>query len=155
MVHFLRNVLALVPKKAQAMVAATVRTIFEQSTRQAAKSQRDTVIEALQGRFPKVVALLLAAEEEIFTFYDFPVEHRRQIYRTNPLERLNKELKRRSAVVGIFPNRAAAVRLLGAVLLEQHEEWLVGRRSFSEESMRRLLDPTEEVAPAQLNTPAA
>jgi putative transposase len=154
-VHFLRNVLARVPKTAQAMVAATVRTIFEQPDRDRARAQLGTVIAALQDRFPSVVELLIEAEDEVFTFYDFPAEHRRQIYSTNPLERLNKELKRRSAVVGIFPNRAATVRLLGAVLVEQHEEWLVGRRYFSETSMRRLLDPTDDADIPQVEAPAA
>jgi transposase-like protein len=154
-VHFMRNVLARVPKAAQAMVAATVRTIFQQPDRERARAQLGTVIVALQDRFPAVVELLIEAEEEVFTFYDFPTEHRRQIYSTNPLERLNKELKRRSAVVGIFPNRAATVRLLGAVLVEQHEEWLVGRRYFSETSMRKLLSPTDEPPIPQVEAPAA
>ncbi len=154
-VHFMRNILARVPKAAQAMVAATVRTIFEQPDRARARAQLGTVIEALADRFPAVVELLIEAEDEVFTFYDFPAEHRRQIYSTNPLERLNKELKRRSAVVGIFPNRAAAVRLLGAVLLEQHEEWLVGRRYFSETSMRKLLGPADEPPIPQVEAPAA
>ena len=154
-VHFMRNVLARVPKQAQAMVAATVRTIFEQPDRDRARAQLGKVIDALADRFPAVVELLIEAEDEVFTFYDFPAEHRRQMYSTNPLERLNKELKRRSAVVGIFPNRAAAIRLLGAVLMEQHEEWLVGRRYFSETSMRKLLGPTEESMVAQVDAPAA
>ena len=154
-VHFLRNILARVPKKAQAMVAATVRTIFEQPDRARARTQLGQVIEALADRFPAVVELLIEAEEEVFTFYDFPAEHRRQTYSTNPLERLNKELKRRSAVVGIFPNRAATVRVLGAVLMEQHEEWLVGRRYFSETSMRKLLGPPEEPPIPQVEAPAA
>ena len=145
-VHFLRNVLACVPKTAQAMVAATVRTIFEQSSRQAAQAQLRHVVGLLADRFPRVVRLLEDAEEEVFTFYDFPLAHRRQVYSTNPLERLNKELKRRSAVVGIFPNRAAVLRLLGAILAEQSDEWRVGRRYFSEASMRQLLEPPTEVA---------
>jgi transposase-like protein len=140
-VHFLRNVLALVPKTAQAMVAATVRTIFEQPSRQAAQVQLAQVVGLLAERFPRVVRLLEDAEAEVFTFYDFPLAHRRQIYSTNPLERLNKVLKRRRAVVGIFPNRVAALRLLGAVLVEQRDEWRVGRRYFSEASMRRLCEP--------------
>lgn len=82
--------------------------------------------------------LLIAAEEEIFAFYDFPSEHHRQIYSTNPLERLNKELKRRSAVVGIFPNRGAVTRLFGALLAAQNDEWLVSKRYFSEVSMQKL-----------------
>ena len=140
-VHFMRNLLARVPKKAQAMVAAAVRPIFQQADRTAAQRQLREVCTALGGQFPHAVALLEEAEEEIFTFYDFPAEHRRQIYSTNPLERLNKELKRRSAVVGIFPNRAAVIRLLGALLMEQNDEWLVGRHYFSETSMHKVLHP--------------
>lgn len=143
-VHFMRNVLARVPKRAQAMVAATVRTIFEQADRATAAAQLRRVCETLASRFPTVVQLLEEAEGEILTFYDFPVEHRRQIYSTNPLERLNKELKRRSAVVGIFPNRLAVLRLFCALLAEQNDEWLVGRHYFSETSMRKVLQPLEE-----------
>jgi transposase-like protein len=140
-VHFMRNLLARVPKTAQAMVAATVRTIFQQPDRTSAQRQLREVCQTLRARFPHAVALLAEAEEEVFTFYDFPTEHHRQIYSTNPLERLNKELKRRSAVVGIFPNRAAVIRLLGALLMEQNDEWLVGRHYFSETSMHKLLHP--------------
>ncbi len=143
-VHFVRNALARVPKSAEAMVAATIRTIFQPPDRRAAQAQLAHVIATLADRFPKVVPLLVEAEEEILTFYDFPPEHWRQVYSTNPLERLNKELKRRSAVVGIFPNRAAVLRLLGAVLAEQNDEWLVGRRYFSEASMRKVLRPPDE-----------
>lgn len=146
-VHFLRNVLARVPKSAQAMVAATVRTIFEQTDRAAAQAQVRRVCEMLTARFPAVVQLIETAEEEILTFYDFPLEHRRQIYSTNPLERLNKELKRRSAVVGIFPNRQAVLRLFCALLAEQNDEWLVGQhRYFSEASLAKILNPKEELA---------
>ncbi len=153
-VHFMRNVLARVPKTAQAMVAATVRTIFEQPDREAAETQLLLVIETLQARFPTVVQLLEDAEGEILSFYDFPTEHRRQIYSTNPLERLNKELKRRSAVVGIFPNRAAILRLFGALLAEQNDEWLVGHHYFSEISMRKLTHGKEE-ATAELTEQTA
>ena len=145
-IHFMRNLLARVPKSAQAMVAATVRTIFQQPDRAAAQAQLRQVVATLGARFPKAVELLEAAEAEIFTFYDFPPEHRRQIASTNPLERLNKELKRRSAVVGIFPNREAVLRLLGAVLAEQSDEWLVGRHYFSETSMRKLARGTPATA---------
>jgi putative transposase len=140
-VHFLRNVLARVPKTAMAMVGATVRTIFEQADRQAAQTQLNHVCEVLQAKFPAVVTVLAEAEEEILTFYDFPQPHRRQIASTNPLERLNKELKRRSQVVGIFPNRLAVLRLFSALLAEQTDEWLVGRHYFSETSMRPLGEP--------------
>jgi len=158
--HFMRNLLAHVPKQAPAMVAATVRTIFQQPDRAAAQAQRGTVMAALHDRGPAVVQRLIAAAAELCAFSDFPAEHRRQIARTNPLERLNKDRTRRSAARsagdgGIFPNRAAVVPLLGAVLSEQHEEWLVGRLDFSETSMRRLLSPADELAVVQLETPAA
>lgn len=142
-VHFLRNVEAQVPKNAQAMVAATVRPIFQQSGRLAAQAQLKQVCEVLQPRFPKVVEMLERAEEEVLAFYDFPQEHWRQIYSTNPLERINKELKRRSAVVGIFPNRASVLRLLGALLAEQNDEWIVQKHYFSEASMRKLREPVQ------------
>lgn len=154
-VHLMRNLLAHVPKGAQAMVAATVRTIFEQDDTSAAKKQLRQVCATLKERFPKVVALLEEAEEDIFAYYHFPAEHRRQIASTNPLERLNKELKRRSAVVGIFPNRAAVLRLFGALLIEQNDEWLVGRRYFSELSMRLVLDPAKADPTPQLAEVAA
>jgi transposase-like protein len=155
-VHFMRNLLVRVPTSAQAMVAATVRTIFDQADRAAAETQLLQVIEALQARFPDVVQLLMEAEDEVLTFYDFPAEHRRQIYSTNPLERLHKELKRRSAVVGIFPNRQAVLRLFGALLAEQNDEWLVaGHRYMSEMSMRKLFIQGEEETPAQLEAKTA
>ncbi len=146
-VPFMRNVIAQVPKSAQAMVAATVRPIFEQPDRAAARAPVRQVCTTLQERFPKVVALLEDAEGDILSFYDCPREHWRQIYSTNPLERLNKELRRRSAVVGILPNRAAVIRLFGALLAEQTEAWLVGKRYFSLASMaKRVQPPPAEVA---------
>jgi transposase-like protein len=146
-VHFLRNVEARVPKTAQPMVGAAVRTIFQQADRSAAQAQLQSVSTSLREKFATVVQLLADAEEEILTFYDFPKAHWRQIYSNNSYERLNKELKRRSAVVGIFPNRESVIRLLGAVLAEQNDEWLVGRRCFSEESMQALRGPTESDLP--------
>lgn len=156
-VHFMRNLLSRVPKSAQAMVAATVRTIFDQPDRAAAEAQLLQVVDALQERFPAVTQLLLEAEGEILTFYDFPPEHRRQVYSTNPLERLNKELKRRSAVVGIFPNRGAVLRLFGTLLAEQNDEWLVaGHRYMSEISLRKLLlQGVDDDLPAQLEVKTA
>jgi transposase-like protein len=143
-IHLTRNAIARVPKSAQAMVAATVRSIFEQPDRASAEAQLRHVCETLAKRFPGVVQLLEEAEGEILTFFDFPAEHRRQVASTNPLERLNKELKRRSAVVGIFPNRAAVLRLFCALLAEQNDEWLVGRRYFSETSLRKVMRLPEE-----------
>jgi putative transposase len=150
-VHFLRNVLGQVPKSAQPMVGATVRTIFEQEGRVRAQAQLRQVCATLETRFPKAVKILATAEEEVLTFYDFPREHWRQIYSTNPLERLNKELKRRSAVIGIFPNRDSVIRLFGAMLCEQNDEWIVGKRYFSEQSMKKIGGQlAENVEPNQL-----
>jgi transposase-like protein len=150
-VHCMRNVLARVSKSAQAMVAATVRTIFEQPDRASAAAPLRHVCDGLATRLPAVVQLVEEAEGEILTFYAFPVEHRRQVYSTNPLERLTKELKRRSAVVGIFPDRQAVLRLFCALLAEQHDEWLVGQhRYFSEASMAKILNPKEDESAAPL-----
>jgi len=156
-VHFMRNLLSRVPTSAQAMVAATVRPIFDQPDRAAAEAQFLQVVEVLEERFPTVTQLLLDAEGEILTFYDFPSEHRRQIYSTNPLERLNKELKRRSAVIGIFPHREAVLRLFGVLLAEQNDEWLVaGHRYMSETSLRKLfIQGAETEMPAQLEVKTA
>lgn len=143
-VHFMRNIEAQVPKNAQQLVTAAVRPIFLQTDRASAQAELKKICTSLKDRFPKVVHMLAEAEEEVFTFYDFPAEHRRQIYSTNPFERLNKELKRRSAVVGIFPNRAAVIRLLGALLAEQNDEWLVGHHYFSEISMLKINTPKED-----------
>lgn len=153
--HFLRNVEARVPKTAQPMVAAAVRTIFQQSDRAAAQAQVKSVCATLAERFPTVVQLLVDAEEEVLTFYDFPQAHWRQVYSTNPYERLNKELKRRSAVVGIFPNRAAVIRLFGALLAEQNDEWLVTKLYVSAESMQALFRPRDAPNQLSLEVPAA
>ncbi len=137
-VHFLRNALALVPKAAQPLVAATIRTVFAQPTAEAARQQWRQVAEGFRSRFPRLADLLDAAEADVLAYLGFPSAHWRQLWSTNPLERLNKELKRRTNVVGIFPNPAAAIRLVGALLGEQHDEWAVGRRYFSAESMALL-----------------
>jgi transposase-like protein len=109
-----------------------------------------------ERRFPKLLAVLQEAEADMLAFNRFPLEHRRQIWSTNALERLNREVGRRCEVVGIFPNRSSLLRLVGAVLEEQNYECAVGRRYFSQESMRKLLEPTsEEVVQAllELQTP--
>ena len=145
-VHATRNALDLVPRGSQAMVAAAIRTIFEQPDEASASEQLRRVADGLHLRFPAVTELLAEAEADLLVHFTFPEAHRRQIRSTNPLERLNKEIKRRTAVVGIFPNRSAVLRLVGMVLAEQDDEWQDGRRYFSPESMA-LIDaqPREEV----------
>lgn len=140
-VHFMRNVLAHIPQGDKSMVAAALRTFFAQPNRQAAGQQLQEVVRAMMPRWPKAAQLVAEAEEDILAYMAFPLEHWTRIYSTNPLERLNKEVKRRTNVVGIFPDEAAVVRLIGAVLLEQADEWEVDRRYFSQESMRRLTEP--------------
>ena len=141
-VHFMRNLLATVPAGAREPIAAVVRTVFAQPDHASALAQLRKVVDGLRGRLPQTAALLEDAAEDILAHKHFPEEHRRQLHSTNPLERLNKEIKRRSTVVGIFPNVRAVLRLVGAILLEQDDEWAVAeRRYFSAESMHRLLNP--------------
>jgi transposase-like protein len=151
-VHFLRNALALVPKSAQQMVAATIRTVFAQPDAASAREQWRRVADNLRPRFPKLAALLDEAEADVLAYLAFPAAHWRQIWSNNPLERLNKEVKRRTDVVGIFPNAAAVLRLVGAVLAEQHDEWQVGKRYFSAESLALLAPPPASAPPALLAT---
>jgi putative transposase len=151
-VHFVRNALTLVPKTAAQMVAATIRTVFVQPDAEAARMTWRRVADSFRERFPRLAALLDAAEADVLAYLAFPPEHWRQIWSNNPLERLNKEIKRRTDVVGIFPNTAAVVRLVGAVSAEQHDEWQVSRRYFSAESLAKLTDladtPLAELPPA-------
>jgi putative transposase len=147
--HFMRNALALVPKGAQQMVAATIRTVFVQPDPIAAREQWRRVADSFRGRFPKLAQLLDDAEADVLAYLAFPPEHWRQIWSNNPLERLNREVKRRTDVVGIFPTDASIVRLVGAVLAEQHDEWQVSRRYFSAESLAKLTN-SEEVMPLPL-----
>jgi putative transposase len=150
-VHFMRNLLATVPQAMREPIAAIVRTIFAQPDHASALTQLHKVADGLRARFPRAAALLEEAAEDILAHKHFPEEHRRQLHSTNPLERLNKEIKRRSNVVGIFPNVRAAIRLVGAILLEQDDEWAVAeRRYFSAESMKRLLTPTLAVGEQEL-----
>ena len=135
--HAMRNLLTRVPKAAQAMVATLVRTIFAQSDDKQVKAQFDRVVDQLEEKFPAAAELLVDAEADLLAFSSFPPEHWRQIWSNNNQERLNKELRRRTDVVGIFPNRAALVRLCGAVLAEQHDEWAVARRYMSTESLAK------------------
>jgi putative transposase len=157
-VHFMRNVLAVVPKGNQEMAAAAVRTIFAQPDAEHVHEQFDVITSMLGRQLPKVEAMLRDAREDLLAFAAFPVAHWKKTWSTNPLERLNKEVKRRTDVVGVFPNPAALMRLAGAVLVEAHDEWQVTaeRRYLSERSMALLTaknnDDTEEVAKPELMT---
>ncbi|HLN64292.1 MAG TPA: IS256 family transposase [Symbiobacteriaceae bacterium] len=139
-VHFMRNVLSQIPKAAQNIVSAAVKSIFVQPDQETARDQLRRVSDGLLEKYPKVARLLDEAADDVLAYMAFPSEHRRQIHSTNTLERLNHEIKRRTDVVGIFPNRAAVIRLVGAILAEQNDEWLTGRRYFSQESMTKLAD---------------
>ncbi len=141
-VHFMRNALAKVTKGHAELVAATIRTIFAQPTADLARAHVDTVAKTLQGEFPAVADLLRDAKEDLTAYADFPHAHWRKLWSTNPIERLNREVKRRTDVVGIFPNTAALLRLSACVLIEAHDEWQDGdRRYLSEESMALLNPP--------------
>ncbi len=143
-VHFLRNLLAKVPKGSAEMVAAAIRTVFAQPDRDHVRSQLDEVRRMLAPKLPEVATMLADASEDLLAFSAFPQAHWRQLWSTNPLERLNGEIKRRTNVVGIFPNDQAVLRLVTAVVVEAHDEWAIAeRRYFSEESMAALLQPTE------------
>ena len=138
MVHFERNALSLVPKVAQQMVGATIRTVFAQPDAVSAREQWRRVADGFRTRFAKLADLMDDAEEDVLAYAVFPAEHWQKVWSNNPLERVNKEVKRRTNVVGIFPNEAAVIRLVGAVLSEQHDEWQVGKRYFSAGSLAKL-----------------
>jgi putative transposase len=139
-VHWMRNALAHVPPKQRPAVVAMLKTIFAQDTAEAAHARWRQVAEALRERFPKLAELMDAAREDVLAYMTFPREHWPQIASTNPLERLDGEIKRRSDVVGIFPNEPALIRLVGALMLEQNDEWAVSRRYMSLESLAALSD---------------
>jgi putative transposase len=143
--HFMRNLLTKVPKSAQGLVATLVRTIFAQPDAELTRAQHARVVEQLEPRWPDAARLLADAVEDLLAFTASPKEHWRQIWSNNPQERLNRELKRRTDVVGIFPNRDAVVRLVGAVLAEQHDEWTVVRRYLTVDG---LLKPVPVSLPA-------
>jgi putative transposase len=140
-VHFLRNVLAKVPKGSAEMVAAAIRTIFAQPDAAAVVEQLDSIASKLGRQFPAVEEMLREAAPYLCAFAAFPQAHWKKIWSTNPLERVNKEIKRRTNVVGIFPNEAGVLRLAGSVLIEVHDEWQVAeRRYLSESSMAKLFE---------------
>ena len=132
----MRNLLSVVPKGQQDMVASLVRTVFAQPDAVHVGTQLDEVLRMLERSHPKAADMLADAREDVLAFAGFPTAHWKKVWSTNPIERVNKELKRRTDVVGIFPNPAALLRLAGAVLVEQHDEWEAGdRRYLSQASM--------------------
>jgi transposase-like protein len=139
-VHWMRNLLTHAPAKQRPAVIAMVKTIFAQETAAEARSQWKTVADALRERAPKLAALMDASLDDVLAYTAFPKEHWPQIASTNPLEPLNGEIKRRSNVVGIFPNDRAVIRLVGALMLEQNDDWAVGRRYMSLESLAPVSD---------------
>jgi putative transposase len=139
-VHFLRNALAYANKSQRQMVFALINTIFAQDTAEAAHAQWHIVVEQLRAKFPKLAAMMDDAEYDVLAFMDFPKEHRAKIHSTNVLERLNGEVKRRADVVGIFPNENAITRLVGAILLEQNDEYAIQKRYMSLESLATMSD---------------
>jgi putative transposase len=145
-VHFMRNVLARVSKGQAEMVAAAIRTIFARPTADTVREAVENVATTLERQFPAVATLLRDAREEITAFAEFPQAHWRKIWSTNPLERLNKEVKRRTDVVGIFPDDTALLRLASCVLIEAHDEWQVTDRRYLSEASMALLNPPEPTA---------
>lgn len=155
-VHFVRDMHRHCRPAQRGMVSAALREVFNAEDQAAARERAGQVIERLAGHAPKVAELLVEAEEDLLAFYRFPEAHWSKLRSTNPLERVNREIGRRADVVGIFPNDAAALRLAGALLIEQNDEWLVGRRYLSEESLALVLCDLAEIEPEEVKQlPAA
>jgi transposase-like protein len=129
-VHFMRNVLAHAGKQGRGVVSAFIATAFAQPDAEAARKQWREVADQLRPKVPKLAAILDQAEEDVLAYMTFPAQHRAKLHSTNPIERLNGEIKRRTEVVGIFPNEAAITRLIGAILMEQNDEWAVQRARY-------------------------
>ncbi len=149
-VHWMRNALAYVPKSQTSMAAAALRQAFLQSDQDAARQTWRHVADQMRVRFAKLAALMDESEHDVLAFMGFPAQHRSKLHSVNPLERLNKEVKRRADVVGIFPNESAIVRLIGAVLLEQNDEWQLQHRYMQVEAMAELNGPPTEAEPRQI-----
>jgi transposase-like protein len=154
-VHWMRNALAYVGKAQQSMVSAALRQAFIQPDRAGASQMLRHTADQLRGTWPKLAAFIDDSEADVLAHMDFPLQHRAKIHSTNPIERLNKEVKRRADVVGIFPNEAAIIRLVGAVLLEQNDEWQTQNRYMQTEPMAELAPPAVDVFPPQITTAAA
>jgi putative transposase len=154
-VHWMRNALSYVPKGQQNMASAALRQAFIQPDRPAASQTLRHVADQLRAKWPKLGGFIDDSEADVLTHLDFPTQHRSKIHSTNPLERLNKEVKRRADVVGIFPNEGAIIRLIGAVLLEANDEWQLQHRYMQTEAMAELMPPLLDVVPTQISTAAA
>jgi transposase-like protein len=154
-VHWMRNALSYVPKGQQSMVSAALRQAFIQSDRASASQTLRHVADQLRAKWPKLGAFIDASEADVLAHLDFPAQHRTKIHSTNPIERLNKEVKRRADVVGIFPNEGSIVRLIGAVLLEANDEWQLQHRYMQTEAMAEITPPAAETTPTQIATAAA
>jgi putative transposase len=154
-VHWMRNALAYVPKAQQSMVSAALRQAFIQPDRAGAAQTLRHVADQLRPKWPKLGNFIDDSEADVLAHMDFPAQHRTKIHSTNPLERLNKEVKRRADVVGIFPNEGAIVRLIGAVLLEANDEWQLQHRYMQTEAMAELVPPLNDAVPTQIATVAA
>ncbi len=139
-VHWLRNALSDVPKREEVLVVATIRTVFAQSTTELTHEQYSRVTDTFRDRYSRLSQLMDGPEEMVLTYTTFPTAHWRRIWSNNPLERVNKEIKRRTDVVGIFPNEGAAIRPVGEILAEQRDEWQVSRKYFSSESLPQLYE---------------
>jgi putative transposase len=139
-VHFIRNALAFANKGQRQAVLAVINTIFVQDSPESASAQWRLVSDQLREKFPKLAAMMDAAEQDVLAFMGFPRVHRLQIHSTNPLERLNAEVKRRTNVVGIFPNERAIIRPVGAMMIEQNDEWSLQRRYMQLEGLQSLCE---------------
>ncbi len=148
-VHFMRNALACVGKKDRPIVTAALGTAFDQDTLAASKEHWAKLIDAFEPRLSRRAELMRRAEDDVLAYKSFPRKHRARIHSTNPLERLNKEIKRRTNAVGIFPNEAAITRLVGALMLEQNDEWAITRRYMTLETVAAICD-TDPMDPAQI-----
>ena len=134
----MRNALAHAPAKQRTAVAAMLKTIFAQETKAEAEAQWEIVADALPEKQPKLAAMMVASRDDVLVYMDFPREHWTQIASTNPLERVNRKIKRRADVIGIFTNDGAIIRLFGAQMLETNDEWAVARRYMSPETLARV-----------------